>query len=413
MNKNKFSSILRVGTILVALLITSTSLLQSCDDDEPSAPVSFNIEGDPSGLTSGIPGKTQSYVVRATGSWQIVAKEEGNWVKVFPTEGEDDGIFKITVSANEGFDERLMNLAFVVNGEEQPVLFRVEQDANVPYITLPAKVIIPAPGGNFDVAITSNVEWTYTISNDAWLTEVSKTKKNVTLNAAANTAASSRAVAMTVTAIDFPSLSQTVTLEQSPGSIVLEEDFNWLAYGSAVPYTTGGEKKIADWTPEQQAKGWTSSLNPFSIAANPVNDRLCYARQGFVKIGITNYGGDLISPKLSTLSGTKNLKVTFKAAAYVSSGGVFDSRELVIDVLGAGTPSVTMIMVENVPNNSAQDLNGVVNDIWADDRAFTFTVTGATADTQIRFLGKAFDLTAATPNRNRIFLDDIKVEIIQ
>jgi hypothetical protein len=151
MNKNNFSSLLRAGTIMVALLMTFASLLQSCDDDEASAPASFSIEGDPSGLTSGIAGKTESYVVRATGSWQIVAKEEGNWVKVFPTEGEDDGIFKITVSANENFDERLMNFAFVVNGEEQPVLFRVEQEANVPYITLPANVTIPSPGGNFDV----------------------------------------------------------------------------------------------------------------------------------------------------------------------------------------------------------------------------------------------------------------------
>jgi hypothetical protein len=410
MNKNNFSSLLRTGIIMAALLMTFSSLLQSCDDDEASAPPSFSIEGDPAGLTSGIAGKTQSYVVRATGSWQIVAKEEGNWVKVFPMEGEDDGIFKITVSANENFDERLMNFAFVVNGEEQPVLFRVEQEANVPYITLPANVTIPAPGGNFDVAVTSNVAWTYTISDDAWLTEVSKTETNVKLNAAVNTAASSRAVTMTVTATDFPSVSQTVTLEQSPGSIVLEENFNWLAYGSAVPYTTTGETGIAAWTTEQQNKGWTSSVNPVSPT---VNDRPLYARQGFVKLGKTNYGGDIISPKLSTLIGTKKLKVTFKAAAYVSAAGtVIDSRVLVIEVLGAGTPSVGVIMVENVPNTQPQDNAGVVNNIWADDRAFSFTITGATADTQIRFLGKAFDLRAETPTTNRIFLDDIKVEII-
>jgi hypothetical protein len=411
MNKNNFSSILQAGTIMVALLMTLTILLQSCDDDEASAPTSFSIDGNPAGLTSAAAGKTQSYVVRATGSWQIVAKEEGDWIKVFPSEGEDDGIFKITVGTNESFEERLMNFAFVVNGEEQPVLFRVEQDANTPYITLPAKVTIPAPGGNFDVAITANVAWTYTISDDAWLTEVSKTETNVTLNAAANSASSNRAVTMTVTAIDFPSLSQTVALEQLPGTIVLQEDFNWLAYGSAVPYTTTGETSIANWTAEQQGKGWTSSVNPISPTAN---DRPLYARQGFVKLGKTNYGGDIISPKLAAIAGTKNLKVTFKAVAYVSAAGtVIDSRVLVIEVLGAGTPSVGVIMVENVPNTQPQDNASVVNNVWADDRAFTFTITGATADTQIRFLGKAFDLRAETPTTNRIFMDDIKVEIIE
>lgn len=401
-------SILRTGALMVAMLLTFATILQSCDDDEDSGPTSFTIENNPTGLTSGVEGKTESFTVRGKGAWQIVQKEEGDWVTVFPNEGEDDGIFKITVDENPGFEQRVMNFAFVVNGEEQPVLFRVEQEANVPYITLPEKVTIPSPGGNFDVNVTSNVAWTYTLSDDTWFTEVATTTNSVTLNAAANKALASRSVTMTFTATDYPTISETVTLEQSPGTIVLEEDFSWLAYGSAVPYTTTGETIITNWTAEQQAKGWTSSLNPIS------NDRPLYARQGFVKLGKTNYGGDLISPKLSTIEGTQNLKVTFKAAAYVSAAGtVIDSRVLVIEVLGAGTPSVGVIMVENVPNTQPQNDAGIVNDIWADDRAFSFTITGATADTQIRFLGKAFDLRAETPVTNRIFIDDIKVEIMQ
>ena len=393
---------------MLALLMTCAFVLQSCeDDDEPSGPASFTIEGDPSGLTAGVEGKTETYTVRGRGAWQIVQKEEGDWVKIFPDEGEDDGIFKITVNPNETFEQRVMNLAFVVNGEEQPVLFRIEQDANVPYITLPEKVGVPASGGNFDVVVTSNVEWTYTLSDEAWLTEVSKGADKVTLDAAVNNGPM-RSVTMTVTAVGYPDVSATVTLEQSPGSVLLEEDFSWLAYGSAVPYTTTGETRYDLWTEEEKAHGWTSTLNPAS------GDTPLYARQGFVKLGKTNYGGDLISPKLSTIEGTKNLKVTFKAAAYVSAGGtVIDSRVLVIEVLGAGTPSTDVIMVENVPNTQAEDDAGVENDIWAEDRAFSFTVTGATADTQIRFLGKAFDLRGQTPNTNRIFLDDIKVEIVE
>lgn len=408
MDMNNLYSILRPGTLMVVWLMAIATVLQSCEDEEPSGPVSFTIEGNPTGLTSGIAGKSESFVVRGKGNWKIVAKEEGNWVSVFPNEGEDDGIFKITVSANEGFEERVMNLAFVVNGEEQPVLFRVEQEANVPYITLPGKVTIPSPGGNFDVAVTSNVEWNYTLSDDTWLTEVSRTSGKVTLNAAVNSSLNTRTVTMTVTAIDNPAISQDVTLEQSPGTIVLEEDFNWLAYGSAVPYTTTGETIITNWSTEQQAKGWTSTTNPIS------NDKPVYARQGFVKLGKTNYGGDIISPKLTTIEGTKNLKVTFKAAAYVSAAGtVIDSRVLVVEALNAGTASVSVIMVENVPNTQPEDNAGVVNDIWADDRAFSFTITGATAETQVRFFGKAFDLRAETPVTNRIFLDDIKVEIIE
>ena len=69
MNKNNLYSILRTGALMTTLLMTFASVLQSCDDDEePSGPTSFTIEGNPSGLTSDIAGKTESYVVRGSGA---------------------------------------------------------------------------------------------------------------------------------------------------------------------------------------------------------------------------------------------------------------------------------------------------------------------------------------------------------
>ena len=393
--------------LAAAILFACAFFMQSCkEDDGVKGDPAFVIEGNPTGMKSGVAGKTESYVVRSNRPWKIVAKDQGDWVKTFPDEGDDDGIFKIIVSANKGFAERIMNFAFVVDGQEQPVLFRVEQEANVPYINLPQAVTVPSAGGAFVVEVGSNVGWTYSLADNDWLSGGLVTATGLTLTAATNNGPE-RSVALTVTATDYPTVSKVINLVQSPGSIVLEEDFNWLSYGSAVPYTTTGETIITNWTAEQQGRGWTSSLNPIS------NDRPCYARQGFVKLGKTSYGGDIISPKLSGIAGTKNVKVTFKAAAYVSAAGtVIDSRDLVIEVLGAGTPSVGLIKVENVPNTQPEDNEGKVNNIWDPARVFTFTISGATAETQIRFLGKAFDLRNETPTTNRIFLDDIKVEII-
>ena len=98
---------------------------------------------------------------------------------------------------------------------------------------------------------------------------------------------------MTLTANDFPAVSQTVSLVQSPGTVVLEENFNWLVYGSAVFYTTTGETRIDAWTQEQKDRGWTSTVNTVTGSGTTP---LCYARQGFVKLGKTSYGGDIISP---------------------------------------------------------------------------------------------------------------------
>lgn len=411
---NKFRSIFRSGAVVMAMLMSAAFVLQSCEDDESSGPTSFTIVGEPTGLTAGYEGKTEKYTVRGLGAWKIVKKEEGDWVRIFPDEGDDDGIFEITVRPNTGFQPRVMNLAFVVNGEEQPVLFRIEQEADVPRLTAPEKIVFAETGGDTTLTLETNIpNWEYTLSDDSWLTEVSKTQDKLVLNATHNEGFS-RTVTLTITAADAPHLNTTVTVFQLPsleGALVFEEDFSWLSYGSAVPYVTTGERRYDLWTDDEKAKGWTSTINPVDGSGG---QPLVYARQGFVKLGKTSYGGDLISPELSAIEGTKDVLVKFKGVAYLSAAGsVVDSRVLRIEVIGPGTPSVSTIMIENVPNTEAQDLAGVENDIWAEDRAFRFVIFGATAETKIKFLGKAYDLRNESPNTNRIFLDDIRVTLIE
>ena len=300
MKTNIFSSIMGRTAMTVSLILASAFLITSCNKPEvEEGDPFFSIEGDPTGLTVTKAAKTQSYVVRSNRAWEIVKKGDGDWVKVFPDKGDADGIFKIIVSENQTFDTRTENFAFVVDGEEQPVLFRVDQAGNVPYITLPAAVTIPAAGGSFSVDVVSNVAWTYTLSDDSWLLEQSLTTQKITLVAEENTSIDPRSVTLTLTATAFPTVVSTVVLTQSPGTVVLEEDFSWLAYGSPVFYTTTGETRIDTWTQEQKDMGWTSTVNTVDGSGSTP---LLYARQGFVKLGKTSYGGDLISPALTKLS---------------------------------------------------------------------------------------------------------------
>jgi hypothetical protein len=75
--------------------------------------------------------------------------------------------------------------------------------------------------------------------------------------------------------------------------------------------------------------------------------------------------------------------------------------------------SVPQFTIDNVPNYKAQDDANIKNDIWAEDRAYSFVVTGATKDTQIKFLGGDYNLAGVGQGKNRIFLDDISIEIIE
>jgi hypothetical protein len=413
--KNKSIAIMkRTATVILPLFLLSLFLLSSCKEDPIQEDPFFTIEGDPTGLTTTKATKTQAYVVRSNRSWQILNKENADWVKAFPEKGDADGIFKIIVSANETFDTRTANFAFVVDGEEQPVLFRVEQAGNVPYITLPAAVAIPAGGGPFSVDVVSNVTWTYSLSDDSWLAEESVTTQKINLVAEENTSIDPREVTLTLTAVQYPDLIETVVLTQSPGTVVLEEDFSWLAYGSPVFYTTTGETRIDSWTQEQKDRGWTSTINTVDGSGSTP---LVYARQGFVKLGKTSYGGDLISPALSKLEGTQTVTVTFKAIPYMTAAGTVDDNILKVSVIGPGTVSQEQFVIDNwpvYPADAAAATDYCIGMWSAPEATRTFTITGATAETQIMFLGGAYDLRATEVpiNKNRIFLDDIKVEIV-
>ena len=404
MKKNTFLHI--KSSLFILILIVLIISIASCSKDNYDSDPYFSIEGSPTELTSYVAGITQSFVVRSNRSWEIkeVSDSTLSWLTIFPKVGEDDGIFKVTVSKNKTFDARSVDLAFYVNGEEESSLLHISQEANTPEITVDDSILsVVATGGDLTVNVSANVDWTYTQSDSSWLTVDSVSSTQITLTAEENSG-EIRYDTLTIQSAEYPDLNKTVVIEQLAGNVLIDEDFSWLSYGSSVPYVTTGETRFDSWTTDEQDHGWSVTENTYA------SDQQCvYARQGFIKLGKTGYGGDIISDKLSSIEGTVNLKVTFKAAVYISASGTVDSNVLKVYALNAGTTSVSQFEIDNIPNDQADDDAGVVNDIWSDDRAYSFTVTGATNETQIKFLGGDYNLSGG---KNRIFLDDITVEIV-
>ncbi|MGY5355888.1 BACON domain-containing protein [Wenyingzhuangia sp. IMCC45467] len=384
--------------------------LTSCTNDESefSGEAYFQIEENSTGISADTQGMTQSYVVRSNRPWKIQSEEEVSWVKAFPAEGEDDGVFKFIVDENLTFENRSINFSFVVDGKEQPVLFRVDQIANIPFIvveTAEGGVSIPSAQNNFSIGVKANVNWNYTIVNGDWLSEIALAEDNITLSAEKNRG-EIRVATVKISSAEHPSLNKEVTVTQSPGDVILEENFDWLNYGSTIFYTTSGETRMDSWTTEEMAMGWNSTENEFTS-----NQKVVYARTGFLKLGKTGYGGDLISPFLTELEEPTNVKVTFKAVPYQTKGGTQDDNTLKISVIGPGATSVNSFTVDNWPDYTTDpDCTA----IWQDETSnYEFTITGATAETQIRFLGGDYNLVGIGKGKNRIFLDNIRVKIIE
>ncbi|MDX9882810.1 MAG: BACON domain-containing protein [Prolixibacteraceae bacterium] len=413
MKKYSFFKLKNAGIMLFSFFIVSTGLFLSCEEEETSGEPYFAIEGDPTGLSVSTATKTQAYVVRSNRPWQVVKQSEGDWVKAFPDEGKDDGIFKIIVEENATFFPRTMNFAFIVDGEEQPVLFRVDQEKSNPYLIvagIEAGMNINQIAQEVKINVKANVVYTYN-SDAPWLTFKNANSgslgTDLIFDATANEALNSRVANVAFTCAAFPELNVTLAITQegkSEGTIILFEDFSWLAYGSPIFYTTTGETRMDLWSEAEKAKGWTSTPNPGS-SGQP----LVYARQGFIKLGKTGYGGDLISPKLTGLTEPTNLLVKFKAVPYMTAAGTKDDTDLYVSIVGPGTISQSKFIIDNWPNYGNDPTCTAIWEDIATER--TFTITGATSETQINFLGGALNLVGVGAGKNRIFLDDIKVLI--
>ena len=319
---------------------------------------------------------------------------------------------EFTAKANDKAEERKATATITsasIPGFSAKVLITQASGAflNVPSAKDGLTVI--SDGGEVVIGVETNMKWKYTLDDKTWLTESSKSDSQLKLIAAENEGLERKAI-VTITSENVPSFTAKVTITQAKGDIVtliFEENFNWLTYGDVIPYVTTGEKRFDQWTEDEKNKGWEVTPNPGSS-----NQQLVYARPGFVKLGKTGFGSDLISPKLAKIKGTKKVKVTFKAASYLSPTGILDDISLKVSAIGGGTASVTEFKINNRPNNKPQDEAGIVNNIWDPNREYSFIITGATSATQIRFLAGAMDLTDVGVGKNRIFLDDIKVEIV-
>jgi len=376
------------------------------DATESTSPTGYSV--DYKGNTAG-----EKYIIRSNRSWTIVENGTSDWVRFFPAEGDDDGIVRVIVSENKTFEDRTTQFKFMVAGQEQPVMFTVTQAKATPYLTV--KDVDKIKNINqteqtLTVNVKANVQYTYT-SNAAWIqysnSVVGSEATDLNFTVSENTASSSRTGTISFTCAQFPLLNVTYTVKQegkSEGTIVFFEDFSWLTYGSAIFYTTTGETRMDLWSQTEKDKGWTSTPNPGSTM-----QPLVYARPGMVKLGKTGFGGDIISPKLTGITGTKNVLVKFKAVPYMTAAGTKDDTDLKISLKGPGTLSVNQFNINNWPNYTTDPTCTAIWEAQGTER--NFTITGATSETQIVFLGGALDLTGIGSGKNRIFLDDIKVLI--
>lgn len=113
-------------------------------------------------------GGEQSVTITCNDHWTASATVD--WITLSAKSGDGNATLKITVPENKSIESREADVT-VSAGEIKRVV-KVGQQGKEPVLTVtPEAVSAEVAGGTFDVTVSSNVEWTVTIPEDAaWIT---------------------------------------------------------------------------------------------------------------------------------------------------------------------------------------------------------------------------------------------------
>lgn len=389
------------------------------DNDDPVGDpyLTFeNIEGTINVSKAGITqAKRKAVTVRSNSPWKVSLEnpDDSSWLHFFIDEGEDDGIIYYWVDKNSTFDQREGKINLSENGKVLNSL-DIVQEADVPNITIKdgSNGFTIAPEGSvLKVAIDANITWKATLTPDvdwARITNVTEDSIFVTID---KNEEDERTVNLSLVGEgEHSGVSTTALITQKDESLIFNDNLSWLQEGEEKPTYETPEIRIDLWNDAEKAAGWSSLSN------------WAYGGRGYIKLGKTNYNGDVISPALSKLKKPTDVKVTFQSMGYVSAGGVKDASVVKVGVIGPGevngdevkTISINgtayrcVKFVNTVFPNSEKNENGEDYDPWAQpDSYHSFTITGATAETKIIFVGG--DNWNKVKGKNRVFLKSVEV----
>ncbi len=389
------------------------------DNDDPVGDpyLTFeNIEGTINVSKAGITqAKRKAVTVRSNSPWKVSLEnpDDSSWLHFFIDEGEDDGLIYYWVDKNSTFDQREGKINLSENGKVLNSL-DIVQEADVPNITIKdgSNGFTIAPEGSvLKVAIDANITWKATLTPDvdwARITNVTEDSIFVTID---KNEEDERTVNLSLVGEgEHSGVSTTALITQKDESLIFNDNLSWLQEGEEKPTYETPEIRIDLWNDAEKAAGWSSLSN------------WAYGGRGYIKLGKTNYNGDVISPALSKLKKPTDVKVTFQSMGYVSAGGVKDASVVKVGVIGPGevngdevkTISINgtayrcVKFVNTVFPNSEKNENGEDYDPWAQPGSYhSFTITGATAETKIIFVGG--DNWNKVKGKNRVFLKSVEV----
>lgn len=436
--KTKYLSIISA----ISLAITGIILSGCNKEDEPlPGDLYFNIENmdnlvlPQEGVDVTTFSKGKKFIVRSNGNWQFVPEDETemSWAKVFPMEGDADGMIRIYSEENLSPVQRVARYKVFLNGVEQPQMLTFSQEGCEPFLKLStALVTLKRAGGEVSITVDANLDWECSVEGaDAsrfTATAVSSQEIQVSTDRINDTGDDITATLVVKGKGEFSDITQLVAIEQLYATFF--DDFSWLPNPKAGILgwnAHGSELGMSSWTEEQIAHGWTSISTWF------------YYRDKFVKFGKGGYGGDACSPAVPELGKNSNVTVSWSALGYGTTKNVKEDHNMfyvavlgpgkIVDCSSQGEMGYTMGYRDDNGKNVTLDavkftfddnawmipaLDSTATVIWQTPSAqFSINVQGMDGTSRVVFVAGpgTLDNLYQEPNgkQSRMFMDNFKI----
>jgi hypothetical protein len=230
MKTNSYRTYFGKRCLLFAVLATGWLTACSSDNDTPAqaTPGHIEIKGydAAAGYTVAATGTEitgEKLDIDAKGAWQFVAEDDAakEWLRIFPDKGSDGGVIRVIARESKIFTPKIARFRILLDGEEQPTVFTVHQQASVPYLTVTNNegVKLQPDARTLSFTIRSSVDYavneTYEGSAADWLADRTISEDGViTYQVPANETTEERTAKLVITVPDFEELSTEVTVTQ-------------------------------------------------------------------------------------------------------------------------------------------------------------------------------------------------------
>lgn len=193
------------SVLTLVLLVT----LGGCKDDDDAPEPTLEINKNTVSFLQ--TGGSDIFEITTNQSWNITSSP--TWLTITPTEGKNDA--KITLTATANTDYEIRETTLTVKAGSLVERITVSQPGLEPVLSVnPTQLDFETAGGSEQLAITANVSWSTSLSENAnWLSVTpSEDKTSVTVTATPNTTFLPREATLTFTGDQ--NKEATVTLKQ-------------------------------------------------------------------------------------------------------------------------------------------------------------------------------------------------------